>query len=289
MRTLQTNQPNRQENQKFLSKGARPKEFLRGSERSSRENGDRNRSTNSYTRSSAEHRRSNYESGARSLTPGGENRSRDRSHESRAEQSKAAVGFEKEKCRRYGQRNHASRECKKMFRMWEPKSRQKKLSLFKREPAGNCRASFAACYVKTLRGGNSPVEALFAKIMIKDKLIMALIDSGNSVNIISDTLYKQLGEPSQIRICNKNIIAANNGKMPVMGSADIQVQLQKFTCEITVKFLVTRIQITPCLLGMEFLYNFDYILNLRKNELFVGQLGKHYKCPHSDEVMRICF
>ena len=28
------------------------------------------------------------------------------------------------------------------------------------------------------------METLFAKIMIKDKLIMALIDSGSSVNII---------------------------------------------------------------------------------------------------------
>ena len=82
VQTLQTNQPIRQENQKFSSQGARPKEFLRGSERSSKGNGDRNRSTNSYTRSSAEHRRNNYKSGARSLTAGGENRSRDQSHES---------------------------------------------------------------------------------------------------------------------------------------------------------------------------------------------------------------
>ena len=110
MRTLQTNQPNRQENQKFSLQGARPKEFLRGNERSSRENGDRNRTTNSYTRSSAEHRRNNYESRAHSQTPGGENRNRDRSHKSCAEQSKAAVSYEKEKCCRCGQRNHASRE-----------------------------------------------------------------------------------------------------------------------------------------------------------------------------------
>ena len=92
---MRTNQPNRQENQKFSSQGARPKEFLRGSERSSREKRDRNRSTNSSTRSSAEHRRTKYESRARSPTPAGENRSRDRSHESRAKQSKAAVSFGK--------------------------------------------------------------------------------------------------------------------------------------------------------------------------------------------------
>ena len=75
-------------------------------------------------------------------------------------------------------------------------------------------------------------------------------------------------------MCNKNIIAANNGKIPIMGSTDIQVQLQKFTCEITVKFLVTRIEITPCLLGIEILYNFDCILILRKNKLFCGAIGK---------------
>ena len=108
-----------------------------------------------------------------------------------------------------------------------------------------------------MRGGNSPVEALFAKIMMRDKLIMAFVDSGSSVYIISDTLYNQLGEPSQIRICNKKIIAANIGKMPVMGQAD---QLQKFTCEITVEFLVTRIEKTTCLLGMDVLYNFLTVL-----------------------------
>ena len=140
-----------------------------------------------------------------------------------------------------------------------------------------------------MRGKKQPVEALFAKIMIKDKLIMALIDCASSVNIISNTLYKQLGEPIQIRMCYKNIIAANNGKMPVMGSADIQVQLQKFKCEITVEFLVTRIEITPCLLGIEFLYNFNCILNPRKNKLLCGKLGKFYSCPHQNEVTEICF
>ena len=79
MKTLQTNQPNMQKSQKFSSQAARPKEFLRGRERSSRENVDRNKSNNSYTRSSAEHRRTNYESRARSPTPGVENRSQPRS------------------------------------------------------------------------------------------------------------------------------------------------------------------------------------------------------------------
>ena len=77
--------------------------------------------------------------------------------------------------------------------------------------------------------------------------------------------------------------------MPVMGSADIQVQLQKFTCEINVEFLVTRFEITPCLLGMEFLYNFDCIVNTRKNELFCGKIGKILQLFPSKRINRNLF
>ena len=74
-----------------------------------------------------------------------------------------------------------------------------------------------------------------------------------------------------------------------MGSADIQVQLHKFTCEITVKFLVTRIEISPCLLGMELLYNFDCILNLRRNELFCGAIGKTLQLSPSQQSNKNLF
>ena len=49
------------------------------------------------------------------------------------------------------------------FRMWEPKSFETKLSVYKRELTDDSSASLSAGYVKTLRGRNSPVEALFAK------------------------------------------------------------------------------------------------------------------------------
>ena len=63
--------------------------------------------------------------------------------------------------------------------------------------------------------------------MIQVKLIMALIDSVRSVNLLSDTLDQQLGERSQSRVCSKNIVATNNGKTPVKGSTAIQIQFPK--------------------------------------------------------------
>ena len=112
-----------------------------------------------------------------------------------------------------------------MFWMSASKSFQTKFPVFKQELAEDGRASFSASNVKTLRGGNSPVEALFAKLMIKDKMIKTLTDSGSSVNLLSDTLYQKLGETSQIRVCNKDLIDINNGKMPVKSSTAIQIQL----------------------------------------------------------------
>ena len=67
--------------------------------------------------------------------------------------------------------------------MWESKLFQTNLAIFKRELAEDGRASFLAGNVKKLLGGSSPVETLFAKIMIQDKLIMALIYSGNNANL----------------------------------------------------------------------------------------------------------
>ena len=102
--------------------------------------------------------------------------------------------------------------------------------------------------------------------MIQDKLVMALFDRGSSVNLSSHALYHQLGEPSQMRVW-KRIKVASIKKMPVMRSTANQVQLQKFTSEITVEFLLTKIEITPCFLGRDFLYSFD-MLYLRKTNSF---------------------
>ena len=99
------------------------------------------------------------------------------------------------------------------------------------------------------------MKGLFAKLMIRDKLIMTLTDSGSSVNLINDPPYEQPGEQIQIIMCKKHIIVVNNGKLSVKGPIAIRVQLQKFATEITVQFLLTKIDITPCLLGIEFLYN----------------------------------
>ena len=56
-------------------------------------------------------------------------------------------------------------------------------------------------------GRNSPVD----KWTSKKRIIIALLDSRGSNNLISDKIYKQLGDLSQIRMCKRIVIAAIEG------------------------------------------------------------------------------
>ena len=110
MQTLQTNQSNRQGNQKFPSQRARPKEFLRGSKRSSRETGEKIEIIITITEAEliidkpfATVERDCQHQEARTEAEIG------------AEQSRTAFSFEREKCCRCGPRNHASKEYKNCF------------------------------------------------------------------------------------------------------------------------------------------------------------------------------
>ena len=43
------------------------------------------------------------------------------------------------------------------------------------------------------------------------KTIIALLVNGGSINLLSDTVYKRLENPSQIKISNRIVIANNEG------------------------------------------------------------------------------
>ena len=74
--------------------------------------------------------------------------------------------------------------------------------------------------------------------------------------------------------------------MPVKRSTAIQVQLKNFTSEITVEFLATKNEITHCVMGMEFLYNFDCILNTRiaaEGQELTSRCEGFIRCKNVDE------
>ena len=133
VRTLQINQSNRQDNQNFLPQGFRGQKKFCAELTVVQEKLEieRNRNYNSYNRSSADNRRTNYDSRVQSPTPGGEKRSRDRSHENLAEQSKTAVSVEREFFCRCGQQNQASKECKNCFECGSPNQCKRNCPFFR--------------------------------------------------------------------------------------------------------------------------------------------------------------
>ena len=92
-------------------------------------------------------------------------------------------------------------------------------------------------------------------MLIRNKLLKTIIDIISSVNIISEPLLKQIGQPNEIIVCNKDVIAANQWKVPVKWPTIIQVKNQKLTSQLTADFLVTTINIMPFSLAW-FAYKF---------------------------------
>ena len=60
-------------------------------------------------------------------------------------------------------------------------------------------------------------KALLAKTLKRNKLLKTKIDINSSVIIISEPLLKQIGQPNQIIVFNKDVIAANNWKFLLNG------------------------------------------------------------------------
>ena len=130
--------------------------------------------------------------------------------------------------------------------MWEHKSPKAKLPPFKRELAEGGGASVSASYIKQFHGKKNPSSNVVLKKMTKDELIMTLIDSGSSFNYGSESLTKQLGEPSKKkRTCIIKMKASKNEKLDVKESTKVPVLLQKIDIwNITVEFLATEIEQT---------------------------------------------
>ena len=82
-------------------------------------------------------------------------------------------------------------------------------------------------------------------MLTRNKLLKTIIDIISSVIIISEPLLKQIGQPNQIIVWNKDVIAANKWKMPVKWPTFIQVKIQKSISQLRADFLVTTIKIMP--------------------------------------------
>ena len=73
---------------------------------------------------------------------------------------------------------------------------------------------------------------------MKDKMTVTLIDSGSSINLISNKIFKKLVEPAKIEKSKKKKGFQQRVKA-FKGLTPIQSKFKVFKCRITVEYLVS--------------------------------------------------
>ncbi|XP_033730863.1 uncharacterized protein LOC117320371 isoform X2 [Pecten maximus] len=103
---------------------------------------------------------------------------------------------------------------------------------------------------------------MYFPVQIGTHNVAALLDSGSSINVMSDSLFEQLphSSKSSINLCDAvSIGLANASKVQVKGSANVQVKLPNGKCTIHVYILQQTSH--PLILGTTFMHEQHIVLD----------------------------
>ena len=126
----------------------------------------------------------------------------------------------------------------------------------------------------TANENTEKTQALYMTFLIQGKMTKALVDSGSSISLISWSFLNTLGFSGKMENYNGKILTANKTQLTVKGKAELIVQLEKFSPEFRVGFLISSVDIYDCLLGLDFLIELDCILYIKRKHLFCGKINK---------------
>ena len=124
----------------------------------------------------------------------------------------------------------------------------------------------------------------FTKIVINQSIIHALVDSGSASTIISKDTFKRLNLDTNITTNESTkLTAANGSEVSVLGrvSLDFELDNENFSYQ----FLIAEFDDIDCILGSDFLEEFDVAIKFGKG---IMQIGKHKIKLQRQSKSRVC-
>lgn len=122
----------------------------------------------------------------------------------------------------------------------------------------------------TKEGGNREYILPTIEVVIHNKLKQeALIDTGSSVNIISQDLLNKLKaiySRVQVKECEIQCRTASKTKMEILGQCVLKVKISKFTWKVL--FLVSKTLSYPIILGSEFIHKSGMVVDLLNSQCY---------------------
>ena len=126
----------------------------------------------------------------------------------------------------------------------------------------------------------------FTKLIINKSICQALVDSGSSRTTISKKAFKRL----QLNVDNVGhntvkLSAANGGNVIVEGNITLNFEINNASFEY--EFLVAEIEELDCILGNDFLEDFDVSIKFGKGIMQIGKNKIKLEQQSSNKVCRI--
>ena len=132
----------------------------------------------------------------------------------------------------------------------------------------------------TASSTSSNMERVYLNVKIRNKTHQCLLDSGCEVTVIPSRLV----EKNKIRRTDKDLLAANGTKIPVLGSTVMRAYIDEE--EIEIAGLVSD-HVTMIMLGIDFLTDYDVDWNFAKAQVSIK--GKPYKLsPRKGRTSAMC-
>ena len=111
------------------------------------------------------------------------------------------------------------------------------------------------------------IKCLNAEIILYGNRCVGLIDSGSSISLLSRSKYKKLGKLKTLQTYTKQVLAANNSAVKIIGRVMFSVQSQTRLPEVEHEFVITADKGLEYLLWIEFLKTIKCVLNLHEEKL----------------------
>ena len=111
----------------------------------------------------------------------------------------------------------------------------------------------------------------YAKIIVSDKYVCALVDTGASVTVLSEEFYRMRNYPTLLNVSNDKFVGA--GGLIMFGKTEVSIGIGN--CRVPIDVYVSKNLTKPFILGLDFLQKQQCVVDYKQKVLKAGDATLH--------------
>ena len=114
----------------------------------------------------------------------------------------------------------------------------------------------------------------YAKIIVNDKYVCALVDTGESVTVLSEEFYRMCNSPTLLNVSNDiKFVGAGGEPLIMLGKTEVSNAIGD--CRVPFDVYVCKNLTEPFILGLDFLQKLQCVVDYKQKILKAGDVTLH--------------